>query len=208
MKDYTTVKHFARYTFEERKSEFIGHVMPVSTEEEAIAFVKKIKAEYPDAKHNVYAYVVRENSLSRYSDDHEPQGTAGLPVLDVIRKSGCTDVAIVVTRYFGGILLGTGGLVRAYTQAAKEALTAAEITTYRMHTVYSIKCSYSDYNKIVAWAADNAVVMENAVFADRIEFSAVILNDKKEWFEKALLELCNGRAEISVQGERYSAENN
>ena len=206
MKEYTTVKHFARYEFEERKSEFIGHAMPVSNEEEAIAFVKKIKSEYPDAKHNVYAYVVRENSLSRYSDDHEPQGTAGLPVLDVIRKSGCTDVAIVVTRYFGGILLGTGGLVRAYTQAAKEALLSAEVVTYRMHTVHKVKCSYSDYNKIVAWAADNNVRMEDAAFADRIEFFAIILNERNEWFVKGLVELCNGRAEIEKIGERYDAE--
>ncbi len=206
MKEYTTVKHFARYEFEERKSEFIGHAMPVSNEEDAIAFVKKIKSEYPDAKHNVYAYVVRENSLSRYSDDHEPQGTAGLPVLDVIRKSGCTDVAIVVTRYFGGILLGTGGLVRAYTQAAKEALLAAEVVTYRMHTVYKVNCSYSDYNKIVAWAGDNSVRMEDAVFSDRIEFLAIILNEKNEWFEKGLIELCNGRAEIEKTGERFDAE--
>ncbi len=206
MNEYTTVKHFGRYTFEERKSEFIGHAMPVSTEEEAIAFVKKIKSEYPDAKHNVYAYVLRENSMSRYSDDHEPQGTAGLPVLDMIKKSGCTDIAIVVTRYFGGILLGTGGLVHAYTKAAKEAMAEAEIVTYKMHSLYKIKCTYSDYNKLISWIGDCNIKTEDAVFADRVEFVAIIKNGETQDFEKNINEICNGRSEIELVGERFEGE--
>lgn len=206
MKEYTTIKQFGRYSFEEKRSEFIGHAMPVSTEDEAIAFIKKIKSEYPDAKHNVYAYVLRENSLSRYSDDHEPQGTAGLPVLDMIKKSGCTDIAIVVTRYFGGILLGTGGLVHAYTRAAKEAMAAGAIVTFKMHSTYKVKCSYSDYNKLITWIEDNKIKTEDAQFTDRTEFVCIIKNNETETFLKNVNEICNGRAEIELTGERFEGE--
>ena len=130
MEDYTTLKEYGTYTYEEKKSVFIGECMPVKTEEEALSFINNIKKKYSDARHHVYAYVLRENSVMRFTDDHEPQGTAGMPVLDIIRKNCCTDVVIVVTRYFGGTLLGTGGLVRAYTAAALGALEAAEIIRY------------------------------------------------------------------------------
>ena len=111
----------------EKKSRFIANVAPVHTEEEAVAFVSEIKAKYRDARHNVYAYVVAENNISRFTDDGEPAGTAGAPVLDVILKAGLTNVAIVVTRYFGGTLLGTGGLVHAYGKTAKDGVTDAKI---------------------------------------------------------------------------------
>ena len=110
---YTTIYEEAQASFTEKKSEFIGHIAPVSTADEAVAFINRIKAENRKARHNVYAYVLREGNVSRYSDDGEPQGTGGVPVLDVINKSGLTDVCVVVTRYFGGILLGASGLTRA-----------------------------------------------------------------------------------------------
>ena len=138
---YTTVRREAHAGFEEKKSEFIGHVKPVSTEAEALAFLSEIRAKYPDATHNVYAYVLRENNTARYSDDREPQGTAGMPVLDVLRKSEIQDVIVVVTRYFGGTLLGTGGLVRAYTQAAKMALDEGEIVVRARLAILSVECS-------------------------------------------------------------------
>ena len=148
MDRYTTVHKEGRFEYEDRKSVFIGTAVPVSTEEEALNFITFIKKKYPDARHHVYAYVLRENSIMRFSDDREPQGTAGMPVLDAIRKRGCTDVAIVVIRYFGGTLLGTGGLVRAYSAAAVGALEAAEIITYDIYTLTDIVVSYSDYPKI------------------------------------------------------------
>ena len=123
---YITVKGSSYFEYEDRKSVFIGMAMPVSCEADAIAFIESVKKRYPDARHHVYAYVLRENSTMRFTDDREPQGTAGMPVLDIIRKNGCTDVCIVVTRYFGGTLLGTGGLVRAYTSAALGAEQAIE----------------------------------------------------------------------------------
>jgi len=116
---YKTVSKEGTAEIVEKKSRFIASVKPVSTEEEALEFVSQVKAKYRDARHNVYAYVVTENNISRFTDDGEPSGTAGAPVLDVILKEGLTDVAIVVTRYFGGTLLGTGGLVRAYGKSAK-----------------------------------------------------------------------------------------
>ncbi|MDE6746466.1 MAG: YigZ family protein, partial [Oscillospiraceae bacterium] len=124
--DYSTVRGSADASFTEKKSEFIGHIRHVETEEEAVDFINEIRASHRKAKHNVYAYILREGNTSRYSDDSEPQGTAGVPVLEVLRKEGLTDVCCVVTRYFGGILLGGGGLVRAYSHSAKIAVDASE----------------------------------------------------------------------------------
>ena len=165
-KPYTTVKKYGKIEYEDRKSVFIGECMPVSTEKDAIAFVDSVKKKYPDAKHHVYAYVLRENSAMRFTDDREPQGTAGMPVLDVIRKNGCTDVVIVVTRYFGGVLLGTGGLVHAYTSAAKGALQAAEIITYDIYTELEIKVGYSDYQKLGTALSECDFRTENTEYTD------------------------------------------
>ena len=119
--NYTTIKGFATNSFIEKKSEFIGYNTPVKTNQEAVDFINEIKSQNRKAKHNVYAYILRDNNITRYSDDGEPQGTAGMPVLDVLQKENLTDVCVVVTRYFGGILLGGGGLVRAYSHACKLA---------------------------------------------------------------------------------------
>ena len=149
MNSYITVKERSHYEYEDRKSIFIGEAMPVSSEAEALSFIDGVRKRYPDARHHVYAYFLRENSTMRFTDDREPQGTAGMPVLDSIRKRGVTDAVVVVTRYFGGTLLGTGGLVRAYTAAAVGALEAATIIKYDIYAVVSINISYSDYNKIL-----------------------------------------------------------
>ena len=196
MTSYTTIKHSGSSTFEDRKSIFIGNAQPVQNEEEAIAFVKKIKSEYPDARHNVYAYVTKENSITRYSDDGEPQGTAGLPVLDVIRKNECTNVAIVVTRYFGGILLGTGGLVHAYTEAAKNALIDGEIMTLKMHDKLKITCGYPEYNKIKFKIDTNNYKTDGLSFSDNVEFYVIIIEEKTDSFIKDINELCAGRVII------------
>ena len=124
MQEYTTILDRAEDEFVERKSRFIGAIAPVETEEEALDFIAQIKHQHRDATHNTYAYVLK-NGVKRYSDDGEPQGTAGVPMLDCLEKEGLVDVAVVVTRYFGGILLGAGGLVRAYSHGAKIAVDAA-----------------------------------------------------------------------------------
>ena len=125
MSAYKTVKELGESRFEDRKSVFIGYCIPVSTESDAISFITSVKKKYPDARHWVYAYVLRENSTMRFTDDREPQGTAGMPILDIIRKRELVDICVVVVRYFGGVLLGTGGLVHAYSQACLEAIESA-----------------------------------------------------------------------------------
>ena len=135
---YRTVRHRASAEFIERKSRFIGHICPVQTQEEAVAFIQEQKSKYWDATHNVYAYVLREGQTRRYSDDGEPQGTAGIPVLDVLLKEELTDCVVVATRYFGGILLGTGGLVRAYGHTSKIAVDAGGIVT--IPSVCALNC--------------------------------------------------------------------
>ena len=149
MDSYITIRERGYAEYEDRKSVFIGEALPVSSEAEAIAFIESVKRRYPDARHHVYAYVLRENSTMRFSDDREPQGTAGMPILDLIRKRGCTDIVVVVTRYFGGTLLGTGGLVRAYTAAAQGAIDSAEVITYDIYTEINISLNYSDYQKLL-----------------------------------------------------------
>ena len=125
MEDYRTIRGTAIGEYEEKKSRFIAQLSFADSEEAAVAFLEKVRAENRTARHNVYAYVLREGNVSRYSDDGEPQGTGGVPVLDVINKSGLTDVCVVVTRYFGGILLGASGLTRAYSQGCSMAVNAA-----------------------------------------------------------------------------------
>ena len=146
--EYKTVKQEASDDFVERRSRFIGHALPVKSEEEAVAFINRMKTEYWDADHNVYAYILRDGQIRRYSDDGEPQGTAGIPVLDVIQKSGLVDVVVVVTRYFGGILLGAGGLVRAYSHGASLALSAAQPLTMRMFELAELVCDYNQYGRV------------------------------------------------------------
>lgn len=200
---WVTVKEAATASFVERKSEFIGHITPVKTEEEAIAFVNKIKKQYADAKHNVYAYLLRENNITRFSDDGEPHGTAGLPVLDVLRKEGVTDVAVVVTRYFGGILLGTGGLVRAYSQGAKMALDAAGKSVVEKLLVFSLRVNYSDLQKAEPILDNQTLLKLDTVYADDVTIVAAIREAEYPPLEKALTERTNGRAILKVEGERF-----
>lgn len=145
---FTTAFAEASAEFTERRSRFIGHIMPVQTESEALAFIETIKKQHWDATHNVYAYLVREENIRRYSDDGEPKGTAGVPVLDVLQKEGLCDVCVVVTRYFGGILLGGGGLVRAYSHAASLAVQKAGKLLLTLCTVLEVSCDYSFYQRL------------------------------------------------------------
>ena len=164
---FTTIREEAHVEFEEKRSIFLGHALRTDTEEEAQAFVKRLKKQYADATHNVFAYLMRGEAVARYSDDGEPQGTAGMPVLDVIRKSGVRNVTVVVTRYFGGTLLGAGGLVRAYSHAASLAIEAAGIITYQPYTEYELRCGYSEYGKYqVLLAAQGALIDSTDFGAD------------------------------------------
>ena len=168
MHSYKTVEREAKDEFIEQRSRFIGYVKPVTTEEEALAFINEKRQKHWDATHNVYAYSLREGQLRRYSDDGEPHGTAGMPTLDVILKSDVTDVVVVVTRYFGGILLGTGGLVRAYTKGARIALDAGGIITMESCVVASVKCDYSRYGRISSLIPANGGFIDDTAFSDCI----------------------------------------
>lgn len=194
MLSYTTVKHSASFELEDRKSVFIAEAAPVSTESEALDFLASVKKRYPDAKHHVYAYVLRENSIMRFSDDREPQGTAGMPVLDAIRKNGCCDVVIVVVRYFGGTLLGTGGLVRAYGGAAVGALREAEIITYDIYTFMDIEMSYSDHGKLLPVLDSLGFRIINTDFSDKVIVKGSIQSSDKELLFDKLTEASGGRA--------------
>lgn len=200
---YTTLEGEGEAEFVEKKSIFIGHAAPVKSEEEAQAFVKKYKNQYMDARHNVWAYLMKGEIIARYSDDGEPQGTAGVPVLDTIRKSGVTDAVVVVTRYFGGILLGAGGLVRAYSHTAKLALEAAHIITYEQYTELELTCSYSDYQRYIALLPSFGAIVDNTDFSDRVilHFSVkdTVVNDL---FAK-IQEMSGGRDEAIVKGKRF-----
>lgn len=203
MESYTTVKELGIFEYEDRKSVFIGEATPVSNEEDALRFIAHIKKKYPDARHHVYAYVLRENSIMRYSDDREPQGTAGMPVLDAIRKNGCTDTAVVVTRYFGGTLLGTGGLVRAYSSAAVGAIHKANIITYENYTLLKISVNYSDFQKLSPIFDECGFRCEEVLYSDIVSVSGKILGEKLENFEKKLTEATSSRAKIENLGEKF-----
>lgn len=203
MDSYITIKHHAEFEYEDRKSIFIAEAAPVETEAEALAFIDSVKRKYPDANHHVYAYVLKENSISRFTDDREPSGTAGLPVLDTMRKRGCTNAAIVVIRYFGGTLLGTGGLVRAYSGAAQGALSAAEIITYDIYATFEIECSYSDYQKLGSIFAAIGFRQSNIDYADTVRISGSVQRDSADELIDKLIQSTSGRAIVKKTGEKY-----
>ncbi len=168
MSEYKTVKQQAEAEYEDRRSRFIGAVIPVSTEKEAIDFIAKRKSETFGARHNVYAYILREGNIARYSDDGEPHSTAGMPTLDVIKKNGLVDVCVVTTRYFGGILLGTGGLVHAYTTAAKMAVEAAGIAVMKRCFLCSATCEYTDHKRLEQVLCDNGGKIVDTEYTDKV----------------------------------------
>ncbi len=194
--NYFTISANAKASFIEKRSEFIGYISPVRTNDEAVAFINSIKAEHRKAKHNVYAYILREDNISRYSDDGEPQGTAGVPVLDVLKKRGLTDVCVVVTRYFGGILLGGGGLVRAYSHAASIACDAAHIMNMCMCHRLKITADYGMYGKISYLLPNYDTITVNSDFGSEVTLEILILSEKLDTLKKDLVEVTNGSVSI------------
>lgn len=199
---YKTVKNISEFTIVEKKSEFIGYCAPVKTEEEAVAFVNSIKKKHSDARHNVYAYVLREGFAQRFSDDGEPHGTAGMPVLDSIRKADLTDVAVVVTRYFGGILLGTGGLVRAYTAAAAGAIKDAGVAEVGDFAILEIKANYSDYQKIMPLISAVNAKIEDSDFGTDVIMKIMVRDEQADGFMANLIETTNGRVAATKVGQK------
>jgi uncharacterized YigZ family protein len=201
--NYLTISENAKASFIEKRSEFIGYIAPVKTNDEAVAFINSIKAEHRKARHNVYAYILREDNISRYSDDGEPQGTAGVPVLDVLKKRGLTDVCVVVTRYFGGILLGGGGLVRAYSHAASLACDAAHIMDMCLCHRLKISADYGMYGKISYLLPNFDTITVNSDFGSDVTLEILVLSEKLGALKKELTEATNGTASIEDCGELY-----
>lgn len=200
---YTTVRNEAHVEFEEKRSLFIGHALHVESEEEALAFIKQIKKQYSDATHNCFAYLIKGGIVARYSDDGEPQGTAGMPMLETIRKSGVSDVCVVVTRYFGGILLGAGGLVRAYSHSTAIAIEGAEIVTYEPYSVFELRCGYSEYQKYSNLLSQVGAVIDDTEFAADVAVRFAVKREKAPSILDRINEIGFGRDIPRSLGERF-----
>ena len=204
MAEYKTVRKNAQDQFVEKRSRFIGYACPVQTEQEALDFITSKKSEHWDASHNVYAYILRDGTM-RFSDDGEPQGTAGIPVLDVLRKQGVTNCAVVVTRYFGGILLGAGGLVRAYSHAAAIALGKAGIVTMAHCAILDIACDYSFYGKLAVCIPEWGGIVEDTQFGGAVTVRVRIHATLVDSFCAKLTDASNGRFQAVQTGECFAA---
>ena len=195
--NYKTVSNEAISEIVRLKSRFIAHVCPVKNENEAIDFINKIKKLHPAATHNVYAYVCRKQNTQRYSDDGEPSGTAGVPVLDVIKKGGFTDMCIVVTRYFGGTLLGAGGLVRAYGSAASEGVQAAGPVFMIYSDVFEVETDYSLLGKLQYEIAANGYMTLSSDFGENVKITVCTDAERGEELYKKITEASFGQAKIN-----------
>lgn len=203
MAEYRTIAQAAQDEFVEKRSRFIGYARPVQTEEEAQAFIAEMKSRHWDATHNVYAYILREGNIQRYSDDGEPQGTAGIPTLDVLQKSHVTDVAVVVTRYFGGILLGGGGLVRAYSHGASIALKAAGIITMKECSLLMLSCDYSRYGRVSSLIPECGGIIDDTDFAGDVTLSFHMAPELMGSFAQKLADATNGQVTFEECGSQY-----
>ena len=202
-KTYTTLSGVGEIEFIEKKSVFLGYACRVESEEEALEIIKARRKEMPDATHHVYAYSMKGGILARYSDDGEPQGTSGMPTLESIRQSGADDALVIITRYFGGTLLGAGGLVRAYAHSAALALQAAGIVTYETYAVLGVSCSYSDYQKISAMLPRFGAVVDDVAFADEVSVTFAVKAPIVPEVDLALREMSAGSLVAKRLGERF-----
>jgi len=199
--EYKTIFTEAEARHTEKRSEFIGRIAHASDEKEAMEFITRIKALERDARHNVYAYIASGGSAVRYSDDGEPQGTGGMPCLEVLKNSGLTDVVVTVTRYFGGILLGAPGLVRAYTKAAAEAVAAADHVVMTECKAVTVGYDYSFHGRI-SLLAENSGKLDGIDYSDRVKLTCLVKSEQVERYVSSLIEITGGSAEISISDEK------
>ena len=209
MKQYKTILEQAEAEIVEKKSRFIATVRPVKTEEDARNFIEEMKKKYWDATHHVFAYQLGErNEIQRFSDDGEPQGTAGLPVLNVLKGEDVKNTAIVVTRYFGGTLLGTGGLVRAYGKAAKEGLLVAGIAEWIRYCQYEVAVEYTDSGKVQYEILQDGHVLYDTQYADQVRYQVLVEWEQAELFEKKMLDILKGKQVVKKMDEVYGVWQN
>lgn len=190
--EYKTVRGFAEAQLVEKKSRFIGYINHAASEDEAWGFLTSIRQKHRDATHNVYAYVIKENNINKFSDDGEPAKTAGAPVLDVINGCGLTNVIIVVTRYFGGTLLGTGGLVKAYQQSAKLAVEAAKVVTMTESVRGVMTLHYTYWGKLEKLLSERDCINEDIQFANDISVSFICRKNSFDSLREEIINLTNG----------------
>ncbi|MBN2898335.1 MAG: YigZ family protein [Clostridia bacterium] len=210
MKSYRTVHEAAEKEIVISKSRFIGYVKPVSTEEEAQAFVDEIRKKHRTATHNVPVYLLGEDhSIQKYSDDGEPSGTAGVPILNMLKNEGITDVALVITRYFGGVKLGTGGLVRAYTQSAKEALEVAKVIEMVKYELVRVRLEYNQHGKIQHYLENNPqYLLKDTLYTDKVEVLIYTRREDEEALMNKVTEICCDVGHATVLEEAYLAISN
>ena len=192
---------------EQKKSRFIANIAPVSSEAEAVSFIESIRKKYYDARHHCTAFIIgRNKEVTRCSDDGEPSGTAGKPILEVLLGADVTNVAAVVTRYFGGTLLGTGGLVRAYTQAAREAIENAGIGIMRYKTEMTIEIDYTDVGKVQYLLGSRKINIAQSRYAEKVEFDIRIPEEERTEISSALTEATAARAKMNIIGTGYDMD--
>ncbi len=204
MAEYRTIKYESNDEYIVKRSRFIGYASPVTTQEQAVEFINSIKSKHWDATHNVFAYILRDGQIRRYSDDGEPQGTAGMPVLDVLVKEELIDCVVVVTRYFGGIMLGAGGLVRAYSHSAKIAVDACKIITMSLCVNARLCCDYTFYGRVPSLIAEFGGLSENVDYSDNVTVDFKVSKDRYDEFEKKLVDLSCGKVKSIILSEEYA----
>ncbi|MGN0591571.1 IMPACT family protein [Ruminococcus sp.] len=197
--NYKTIAAPCTRTLVEKRSEFIAAVTPIQTVEQATACIQDAHAAYRKARHHVYAYILRDQHISRYSDDGEPQGTAGLPVLEVIRKQGLTDVCCVVSRIFGGVLLGANGLVRAYSQSCAQALREARTMEMCACCRMTILCDYNFYGKLQFALASDPVIITDTQFTESVTVTLLVLAEQTQPLRDRLFDLSNGTISVALE---------
>ena len=204
MTEYLIPTKEAEATFVEKRSEFIGHVWPVESEEEARAHIEASKKKYHDARHNCWCYIIKDGP-ERYSDDGEPQGTAGIPMLEVMRREGVTNIVCVVTRYFGGILLGAGGLLRAYTKSAKDALDAAGVSVVRRWVEADVPCSYSQMEKLKVELQGCGALIGDVEYGASVIIKILMPEEEAEEIKAKIFDVSAGSVKVIDTGESFRA---
>ena len=204
MDEYLVPTQFGEDEFTEKKSRFIGRVWPVETEEEALEKIQQMKKQHYDATHNCWAYIIKDGAV-RFSDDGEPGGTAGMPMLQVLQREGLFNVVCVVPRYFGGILLGAGGLVRAYTKGAKIAVDAAGKSMKRVWSVVYVPCPYSFYERVKLEVAAFDGIIRDTQFGSEVELEILLAKDQTMPFIERLTDMSAATVEALITGEEYRA---
>lgn len=205
MNSYLVPAGFGEAEYIEKRSRFIGRVWRTDTEEEALERLRETRERHRDATHNVYAYIIRDNNITRYSDDGEPSGTSGMPTLNVFASEGVQNVCCVITRYFGGTLLGAGGLVRAYAKTAKLALDAAGTAQMDSWQAFLLSCGYGFYERAVRVLEEYGAVIQSTDYGADIVIEALIRADRFEAFREKLKDASNARAFCTPTEETFMA---